>query len=123
MSNFKLSGCSKKEGYNYNMLLIRNDSALVVKLVEGTVDGWNSGRDGVHSTLSIATMMLSCQEHEAGSEGTTERPVPSVMTQKRERLALPPVKVCIDAAYSDDHQFITALLPPARRNHTLGELF
>jgi hypothetical protein len=101
--------------------------------VVGTPD-----QDGVHSTLSIATMMLSC-----GSEGTTERPVSSVMTRKERetlyRLSKSAFmhcqkkkkkrrRVCIHAANYEfvyvgrgtitrDHQFITALLPPAG-NHT-----
>jgi hypothetical protein len=90
---------------------------------------WNPGPDGVHSTLSIATTMLSCQEHTKPdrSEEPSARPAGFVSDdakKRRERDALPPVEVCIHAAptttwaggtITRDHQFIT---PPPAGNHT-----
>jgi hypothetical protein len=117
--------------------LIRNDSTLAVKLIDGT-GGWNSGP-------GRRTLYTVDRHHDVELRiGGNNRAAGFVSDDaKRERDALPPVKVCIHAlskkkkkrrrvcihaanyefvyvgrgTITRDHQFITALLPPAG-NHT-----
>jgi len=69
--------------------------------------------------------MLSCQEREAGSEGTTERPVPSAMTQKRETLdrlpksALTPPTTSL-FTWAGYYNSRSSVHHCAAGNHTLG---